>query len=101
MERPRGIDSTSPMTYGQAAPVGGLKSSEARLESGGNIGKPVEQMGTAWSDATTERVQCPSCAETLEGCDCEELSTRLERHMSEEHGREGWMKRAGERIRGK
>ena len=101
MERPRGIDSTSPMTYGQAEPVGGLKTGGKATVSGENIREPVEQMGTAWRDATTEKVRCPSCMEMLEGCDCEELSSQLERHMIESHGEEGFMHGAKERIRGR
>ncbi len=58
-------------------------------------------MGTAWRDATTEMVRCPSCMEMLEGCDCEELSSQLEKHMIESHGEEGFMQGARERIRGR
>jgi predicted small metal-binding protein len=101
MERPRGIDSTSPMTYGQAAPVGGLKTGRQATVAGENIGEPVEQMGTAWKEATTERVQCPTCMEMLEGCDCEELSTRLEEHMTESHGKESFMQGTKEKVKGR
>ena len=101
MERPRGIESTSPMTYGQAAPVGGLKTGGKATVSGKGISEPVEQLGSAWRDATTEKVRCPSCMEMLEGCDCEELSTRLEKHMAESHGEEGFMERAKERVKGR
>lgn len=101
MERPRGIESTSPMTYGQAAPVGGLKTGGKTTVSGEGIDRPVEQMGSAWKDATTEKVQCPSCMEMLEGCDCEELSSRLESHMIESHGNEGFMERAKEKVKGR
>ena len=101
MERPRGIESTSPMTYGQAAPVGGLKTGGKATVSGEGIDQPVEQMGSAWKDATTEKVRCPSCMEMLEGCDCEELSSRLESHMIESHGNEGFMERAKEKVKGR
>ena len=101
MERPRGIESTSPMTYSQATPVGGLKTDQRTTVSGENIREPVEQMGTAWKDATTETVRCPACMETLEGCNCEELSTRLEKHMTESHGKEGFMQNTKERVKGR
>jgi predicted small metal-binding protein len=101
MERPRGIESTSPMTYAQASPVGGLKIGGGPTVSGADIREPVEQLGTAWKEATTERVRCPTCMEMLEGCDCDELSTQLERHMTEVHGKESFMQRAKERVKGR
>jgi predicted small metal-binding protein len=39
--------------------------------------------------------------EMLEGCDCEELSTRLEEHMTESHGKESFMQRTKERVKGR
>ena len=37
----------------------------------------------------------------VEGCDCEELSARLDRHMTESHGSEGFMQKAREKVRGR
>jgi len=100
MERPKFIESTSVMTYGSPSPVGGLKVEDATLEGGQNVDQPVRELGTAWKEATTERVECPACRELMEGCDCTELSTRLAEHMRTAHREEGFMKRAREKIRG-
>ncbi|NLK24975.1 MAG: hypothetical protein GX307_00125 [Euryarchaeota archaeon] len=99
MERPRGIESTSPMTYDQPSPVGGLKLDPAKWQEGPTMDRPVRELGTAWKEATTERVGCPVCHVILEGCDCGELSSCLREHMLTAHQEEGFMRKAKGQIR--
>lgn len=100
MERPRNIESTSIMTYGRDSPPGGYTVDPTLVKGSPDVEQPVRELGTAWKGATTERIECPACREMMEGCDCADLSSRLDEHMRTAHRGERYMERGKERIRG-